>query len=70
MALTSSTLQTRRLMYSEHFNFVIFIGFVTFVDILSLYVINVGVVNLFTYSFFSVYNDFEFILQDICYQFK
>ncbi|PNY06864.1 hypothetical protein L195_g003344, partial [Trifolium pratense] len=39
MTLESSTLQTWRHAYSEHFNFVIFAGFVTFVGIMSLYVL-------------------------------
>jgi hypothetical protein len=42
MTLASSTLQTQRHRYSEHFKFVIFVGFVTLVDILPLYVINVS----------------------------
>jgi hypothetical protein len=52
MTLASSTLQTRRHRYSEHFKFVIFVGFVTLVSILLLYTINVDVVSLFADSSF------------------
>lgn len=70
MILTSSMLQTQRHWYFGHFNFVIFVDFVTFVGILSLYAINMGVVSLFVDSFFSIYSDFEFIFRDVFYQFK
>jgi hypothetical protein len=59
MTLASSTLQTRRHGYSEHFKFVIFVGFVTIVDSLPLYAINVDAVSLFTDSSFSVFSDLE-----------
>jgi hypothetical protein len=59
MTLAPSTLQTRRHRYSEHFKFVIFVGFVTFVGILPLYAINVDAVSLFAVSSFSVFSDLE-----------
>lgn len=64
------TLQTRIHEYFEHFNFVIFVDFITFIGILSLYVINVGVVNLFADSSFLIYNNFKFILFDVFYRFE
>ena len=59
MTLASSTLQTRRHRYSEHFKFGIFVGFVIFVGILPLYAINVDAVSLFAVSSFSVFSDLE-----------
>jgi hypothetical protein len=49
----------RRHGYSEHFMFVIFVGFVTIVDILPLYAINVDAVSLFTDSSFLVFSNLE-----------
>jgi hypothetical protein len=65
MILASSMLQTRKDGYSEHFNFVIFFGYVAFVCILSLYAINMGVANLFTNLLFLVFSDFVFVLFDV-----
>jgi hypothetical protein len=47
-------LQNRRHEYFEHFNFVIIVGFVTFVCIFLLHAINMDDVSMFTDSLFSV----------------
>jgi hypothetical protein len=60
MTLASSTLQTRKHRYFEHFKFVIFVGFVTLVcKHLPLYTINADVVILFADSLSSIFSDFE-----------
>lgn len=51
--LTFLTMQIWRYEYLRHFNFVIFLGAVTFVDTLSIYTINQYVVSMFVdWSFF------------------
>jgi len=57
----ASMLEIRRHMYSGDFNCIIF-----FVVIMSLYVINLDHVNLFSYSSFI----FLTKLNDVLYQFK
>ena len=47
-------LQIWRYRYFGHFNFIIY-----FVDILSLYIINLDIVSLFIDSHFNIFNDVE-----------
>jgi hypothetical protein len=66
MTLESSMLQILKHEYSSYFTFVIFVDFVTFVGgILPLYTINVGAVNLFANSYFSIFTDFQIVLFNI-----
>lgn len=61
LTLMSLTLHIRRHGYSKHFNFVIFINFITFVCI--LFWICSQIIS-------SIYSNFEFVLRDVFYQYE